>query len=376
MKSRICAFLLILLALSASANHVGAVAIPLLDPGLDLYQANTLVSVPDNVGLNIGTPGAGTGPLEDAPLVSFVTFGSAGLGDIPAGWTATGNRPNNSNNTSRVRLDSGFDVPLTGVVAVINSFGSDSFPPAPGTFKQSLPGVAILANTLYTATIQVMDLDITKIPSFGATVDNFFPGKRERIKLSLSAGGVDLGGVLEFSDITPGGLYTPDGSQISGGKSLLTLTVLTGATVPAGDLTISFTAAGGSTDADNSFGATSQTLFDNVTLDATPFAAPGVPGDYNNNGVVDAGDYVLWRKGGPLQNQVDDPNTINAQDYTEWRKRFGNVTGSGTALGSVSVPEPFGMFTLLMGGLLALGWIRLQSRTKAAKFRPRSGRGC
>ena len=65
---------------------------------------------------------------------------------------------------------------------------------------------------------------------------------------------------------------------------------------------------------------------------------PGVPGDYNNNGVVDAGDYVLWRKGGPLQNEVDTPGTVNAADYTAWRARFGNTSGSG--LGSAEVPEP------------------------------------
>ena len=45
----------------------------------------------------------------------------------------------------------------------------------------------------------------------------------------------------------------------------------------------------------------------------------GVPGDYNGDGVVDAADYVLWRKGGPLQNQVDDPDHVNMQDYIEWR---------------------------------------------------------
>ena len=48
------------------------------------------------------------------------------------------------------------------------------------------------------------------------------------------------------------------------------------------------------------------------------------PGDYNGNGSVDAGDYVLWRKGGPLQNEVDNPGTVNAADYTAWRARYGN----------------------------------------------------
>jgi hypothetical protein len=74
--------------------------------------------------------------------------------------------------------------------------------------------------------------------------------------------------------------------------------------------------------------------------------APGVPGDYNNNGVVDAADYVLWRKGGPLQNEVDTPGTVNAADYTAWRARFGNTSGSGTSLDGPAVPEP-GTFGLV-----------------------------
>jgi hypothetical protein len=68
----------------------------------------------------------------------------------------------------------------------------------------------------------------------------------------------------------------------------------------------------------------------------------GVPGDYNVNGVVDAGDYVAWRKGGLLQNQVDDPDHVTPQDYVEWRARFGNLAGSGVGggLSNLSIPEP------------------------------------
>jgi hypothetical protein len=79
----------------------------------------------------------------------------------------------------------------------------------------------------------------------------------------------------------------------------------------------------------------------------------GVPGDYNGNGSVDAGDYVLWRKGGPLLNEVDTPGTVNAADYTEWRARFGNPgAGGGAGLGE-AIPEPASALLLLAAGLLA-----------------------
>ena len=80
-------------------------------------------------------------------------------------------------------------------------------------------------------------------------------------------------------------------------------------------------------------------------------AAPaGVQGDYNNNGTVDAGDYVAWRKGGTLANEVDTPGTINAADYTAWRARFGNPLGAGSGLSVGSaVPEPSGAILILAG---------------------------
>ena len=67
----------------------------------------------------------------------------------------------------------------------------------------------------------------------------------------------------------------------------------------------------------------------------------GVPGDYNANGVVDAADYVVWRKGGTLQNEIATVGSVTPEDYTEWRARFGNVAGTGSNLaGASAVPEP------------------------------------
>jgi hypothetical protein len=87
----------------------------------------------------------------------------------------------------------------------------------------------------------------------------------------------------------------------------------------------------------------------NINVDYVRFdTVAGVPGDYNNDGSVEAGDYVLWRKGGPLANEVDTPGTVNAADYTAWRARFGNTSGSGSLVAGGMVPEPAGAALLLM----------------------------
>ena len=72
-----------------------------------------------------------------------------------------------------------------------------------------------------------------------------------------------------------------------------------------------------------------------------PNTAPveGLLGDYNNNGTVDAADYVIWRNGGPLQNEGASLGTIDHADYSFWRSRFGMGAGLGAG-GAAAVPEP------------------------------------
>jgi hypothetical protein len=85
-----------------------------------------------------------------------------------------------------------------------------------------------------------------------------------------------------------------------------------------------------------------------VDLLVTGSGPVGVLGDYNNNGVVDAADYVLWKNGGPLQNEVDNPGTVDAADYDAWRARFGNTSGAGAGQGG-AVPEPTSILLVLAG---------------------------
>ena len=73
-------------------------------------------------------------------------------------------------------------------------------------------------------------------------------------------------------------------------------------------------------------------------------------GDYNQNGVVDAADYVVWRNG---------LGTTYTQDqYNIWRANFGRTAGSGSGASfgssSAGVPEPAAPMMLLTGMLATL----------------------
>jgi hypothetical protein len=75
-------------------------------------------------------------------------------------------------------------------------------------------------------------------------------------------------------------------------------------------------------------------------LVATSTFAAGLPGDYNENGAVDAADYVVWRdnlgSGTSLPN--DDTAGVDQEDYMRWKAHFGQPAGSGAGTGA-AVPE-------------------------------------
>jgi hypothetical protein len=71
--------------------------------------------------------------------------------------------------------------------------------------------------------------------------------------------------------------------------------------------------------------------------------APLVPGDYNDDGKVDAADYVVWRKHeGTMTTLPNDPHggTIGALQFDTWRANFGAMAGSGSGSQGATVPEP------------------------------------
>jgi T5SS/PEP-CTERM-associated repeat protein len=86
--------------------------------------------------------------------------------------------------------------------------------------------------------------------------------------------------------------------------------------------------------------------------------AVGIPGDYNQNGTVDAADYAVWRKNQGTTNVLpNDPTggTIGVAQYNNWRSHFGQAAGSGTAAmpSGSAVPEPsrVALFCLAIGAV-------------------------
>jgi hypothetical protein len=89
--------------------------------------------------------------------------------------------------------------------------------------------------------------------------------------------------------------------------------------------------------------------------------ATAPPGDYNNDQVVDAADYVVWRKNlgtnfnlnGNGDESGGSAGTVDAADYAWWTQHFGNSNleaGSASLQGVGSaIPEPHGLVLLVIG---------------------------
>jgi hypothetical protein len=93
-----------------------------------------------------------------------------------------------------------------------------------------------------------------------------------------------------------------------------------------------------------------------VTFAVIPIV-PKPAGDFNHDGIVDAADYVVWRKTGGSQS-----------GYNHWRSHFGLPAGSGAALPSAeplsaAVPEPA---TIAMLIFAAAGAIVRRNRSLCA----------
>jgi hypothetical protein len=95
-----------------------------------------------------------------------------------------------------------------------------------------------------------------------------------------------------------------------------------------------------------------------------PPPPPGIHGDYNNNGIVDAADFAVWRD--RLGQSVTIPNdatpgTVTAADYTVWRSNFGRMPAGSSAAVLAAVPEASAVIQALIG-VIAVVYARHQRR--------------
>ncbi len=95
--------------------------------------------------------------------------------------------------------------------------------------------------------------------------------------------------------------------------------------------------------------------------------------DYNLNGVVDAADFVIWRKtngqmGSNLAADGNNDGRVDQLDYDLWRMQVGAMAGAGAAIGgsgdlsTSTVPEPSASVLLVLGAVLAAARMRFAAR--------------
>ncbi|MCI0491806.1 MAG: hypothetical protein L0Z07_02590 [Planctomycetes bacterium] len=97
------------------------------------------------------------------------------------------------------------------------------------------------------------------------------------------------------------------------------------------------------------------------------FTPPILAGDYNQNEIVDAADYTVWRDnlGGTIpHNETASMGIADVADYDAWRAHFGAtfLTGAATIIGDIhpmSVPEPSSLLFAMLACLTGSRWINL-----------------
>ncbi len=96
-----------------------------------------------------------------------------------------------------------------------------------------------------------------------------------------------------------------------------------------------------------------QYLFD-VAVDQYLAVAydPTLPGDFNDDGLVNLADYAVWRdslgSSISMPNETTTPGVVTPEDYSVWKANFGAVLAVASASRVRAVPEPNSAITVLL----------------------------
>jgi hypothetical protein len=165
---------------------------------------------------------------------------------------------------------------------------------------------------------------------------------------------IEIGGttaISQFDLLAVGGIASLAGT--------LSVSLLEGFTPAPGDMFEIIVASGG---VSGTFAETFLPTLDEGLLWSIDYLAssvllavamPGLPGDFNEDGQVDAADYIVWR--------IGLGTTYTQADYDVWLANFGQTSGGGASIAAsfvhATVPEPAAL-TLAMVATVLLGLCR------------------
>jgi autotransporter-associated beta strand protein len=370
------------------------------------YLSDTDVTVDLGATLVVGSLDAALGGLPasaDRMLVNAATVRLKSSGNLTRGFTIGGGG-------ATIAPDAGVSVRLTGAEPIASNAGGDFIMAGDGSgrLQKSLGGAGNVIKTGGGTWVMTMANSYT-----GETII-----EQGLLSVSGSTGlgstTVEVGGELNGTGEVLGDLVVR--GMVSPGTSIGSLSVLgdffqedagvlnieiqgtaigaydtlniAGAATLAGELNIAL--AGGFVPMVGDFysilGAASVTNSLELVGDAAGFSllttesglalyfGPLLPGDYNEDGKVDATDYDVWKiaygtEATPAGSGADGngDGLVNAADYTVWRNHLGgSVLDSG--LLAAPVPEPRSAWVLAQG--LIVAWLIY----RRAQFSPPAGR--
>ena len=298
------------------------------------FDAGTLNITSANVTIGVGGM-FGAGLVIDTEqiitVVNQVTV-DAGSQFVVAGGFNSGNLTNNGD---FVAVDTAIGGPVVNnnavtVVGTVDFNGlvsgpGDFFGPGTANFNGGMAPGASPAEIGFEGNVVLADTNTLFIEIAGTT-----PGSQyDRL---VVAGDAALDGILDVSLV---GLSPGLGQQFT---VLTANSIVNNGLVLGGPAASSFSLLVGS----------SSVILQAISAD--------LPGDYNQNGIVDAADYSVWRDTlGSTTNLVADGtgnNAIDVGDYEVWKASFGSAAASGT---EAAVPEPASL-TLLLWLLAVTGY--------------------
>ncbi len=167
--------------------------------------------------------------------------------------------------------------------------------------------------------------------------------------MTVTSGSLDI----ELASADLADMVVVDGEAMLGG--VLDVFLLDGFTPTLGDNWQIITAGGISGMFSSvTAGYSVQRQGDNLLLYFGAAPPPALAGDYNDDHVVDAADYTVWRNNfGSTTILPNDPSPgVDMDDYVTWKDNFGMTTVTVSPSNS-AVPEPT---SLLLVSLAALGF--------------------